>query len=300
MPDRHRILLVEDNPDDAELFLGTFGAFGPFDIAHVGTLAQAMARVAHDPPDIVLLDLGLPDSDGIATLTTMLPAARNVPITVMTGQDDEDLAVAAVRAGAQDYLVKGFVDNRTMTRLLRHAMERHHLRTALKAERDAESYRATHDPLTGLANRALFFDRLEHILARGLRYRESFAVAFIDLDRFKPINDRYGHEAGDKVLAEFATRLRTNTRSSDTLARVGGDEFAILMERIENRNDADHHCRELVDGATAPIQVGGDWIPITASFGVALYPEDGIDPPALLRAADTAMYRRKHAGRPRG
>jgi len=291
------VLLVEDNPDDAELFAGTFGGHGdgPFHITHVDSLTSALEELKQRPPDIILLDLGLPDSSGLATLGSVLDAGRAVPVAVMTGMDDEEIALQAVRAGAQDYIVKGLADNRTVARILRHAIERHRLLTELDEARRQEAFRATHDTVTGLANRSLFYDRLDHILARATRYHESFAIAFLDLDSFKEINDVHGHLRGDQVLRDFAARLRHQTRNSDTLARMGGDEFAILMERIGSREAAERHVRGLLDRIRQPFTGDGPPLSITASFGIATYPEDGQVGSDLLRAADRAMYLRKGA-----
>jgi len=296
---RARVLLVEDNPDDALLFAGTFGSHGegPFQITHVNSLTTALEELKRRPPDIVLLDLGLPDSTGLATLGSILDVGRTVPVAVMTGVDDEDVALQAVRAGAQDYIVKGLADNRMVARILRHAIERHRLLTELEEARRQEAFRATHDTLTGLANRNLFYDRLDHILARAIRYGDSFAIAFLDLDGFKEINDLYGHDRGDRVLYEFACRLRQHTRTSDTVARLGGDEFAVLMERIGSRNDAERHVLDLLTRGNYSPDGNGQSLQVSASYGVAMYPEDGLTGPDLLRAADRAMYRRKAEGR---
>ncbi len=289
-----QVLLVEDNSDDALLFSGTFGGQGPgaFAVTHVPSLQEAVRAIGERPPDIILLDLGLPDSDGLDTLARMLEVTHSIPIAIMTGRDDDDAALMAVRAGAQDYLVKGYADSRTVSRVLRYAIERHRLVNELEEARRREAFRATHDALTGLANRSLFFDRLGHALARVGRYAESFAVAFLDVNDFKTINDRHGHDGGDRVLRVLAERLRRTTRASDTVARVGGDEFAIVIERVQ-RADADQLVAAMMERIQEPIVVETTTLSPTLSYGVAHHPEDGQDARELLKAADDAMYRMK-------
>jgi diguanylate cyclase (GGDEF)-like protein len=293
------VLLVEDHPDEAAVTTHVLTSAVPFPFAvrHVLTLQAALTELAGGGLDLVLLDLLLPDASGIETLERVFHATREVPVVVMTATEDEDLAIRAVQSGAQDYLVKGSMVPRALSRTLRHAIERHRLLADLELSRQREAHRATHDPLTGLPNRTLFFDRLTHALARALRYSERFAVIFIDLDRFKDINDTKGHAAGDQVLVEVAERLRSGVRQSDTLARLAGDEFTVLFERLPSRAKGELLVEELVGIATRPIALQGDQIPIMMSAGLAVFPEDGRDADTLVAAADAAMYRKKLEGR---
>ncbi|NOT07264.1 MAG: diguanylate cyclase [Gemmatimonadales bacterium] len=293
------VLLVEDNPDDARLASGILSRVSQprFEVIHVPTLGAALEALASRPIDLILSDLSLPDSSGLHTVERLLAAGSGTPLVVMTGTDDEELAVLAVQAGAQDYLVKGSIDPRQLGRTLRQAMERHRLLAHLERARDREAYRATHDALTGLPNRALFFDRLQHALARAQRYRERFAVLFVDLDGFKEINDTFGHAAGDRVLVEVAGRLGGVVRQSDSLARLAGDEFVVLFERVASREVALTVAGLMVDAVTAPFTLDGKPCPIALSAGLALYPEDGRDINTIVNAADAAMYRQKLGGR---
>lgn len=153
------------------------------------------------------------------------------------------------------------------------------------------------DPLTGLPNRRLFEDRLSIALAQAHRYRHRLAVIFVDLDRFKQINDTLGHAAGDELLTAVAQRLRSAVREGDTVARLAGDEFTLLLPGITYAEDVALITRKLSDTLRQPFSVGGHEIRVTSSGGVALYPEDGDSEEALLRSADTAMYRAKERGR---
>lgn len=159
-------------------------------------------------------------------------------------------------------------------------------------------HQAQHDALTGLPNRALFNDRLEQALAQARRLHKRLALLFIDLDAFKPINDSLGHHAGDLLLKEVASRMQLQVRSSDTVARIGGDEFVILLTSIEEGQDA-LALAELIRSAIGqPFQMpDGKVVHVSSSIGVAVYPEHGRDEVALSRNADSAMYRAKQGGR---
>ncbi len=158
---------------------------------------------------------------------------------------------------------------------------------------------ALHDVLTGLPNRTLFHDRLEQALAGASRNDTGVAVLFIDLDRFKDVNDTLGHDFGDKLLVEMAVRLRDATRGSDTAARLGGDEFGVIQTDLEGAKSAALLAQRVIDSLGKPVQLGGRTLFVTASVGVTLYPEDGSDPEALLKNADLAMYAAKAEGRNR-
>jgi diguanylate cyclase (GGDEF)-like protein len=166
----------------------------------------------------------------------------------------------------------------------------------VSAARDAE-HMAYHDRLTGLPNQLLFFDRLEMALEHAKRHKHKFAVLFIDLDRFKYINDSLGHGAGDELLAMAARRLSGCVRSEDTVARFGGDEFIILLRIIGRIEDAGKVAQKIIDTMNPAVPIGKHEIVCTASVGISVYPNDGEDAEALVKNADTAMYRAKEAGR---
>ena len=156
---------------------------------------------------------------------------------------------------------------------------------------------ANQDPLTGLANRRLFSDHLELALSQARRDGASLAVLFLDLDRFKVVNDSLGHKIGDQLLQMVAVRLARLVRAGDTLARLGGDEFVILLHRVEKPEDAAFVARKILDVFRRPFRLGEHEMYVTASIGVSVFPRDGTDAERLLRSADIAMYRAKQLGR---
>ena len=157
---------------------------------------------------------------------------------------------------------------------------------------------AHHDSLTGLPNRLLFNDRLNQAISLAKRDSRHFALLYLDLDRFKPVNDKLGHTAGDELLQAVAARIRREVRESDTVARVGGDEFAVILPDIARREEAETVARKIIAALAAPFRLGsqGPSVDIGTSIGIALYPADGRDADALVKAADAAMYRAKQAG----
>lgn len=169
----------------------------------------------------------------------------------------------------------------------------HDQMVALEQSHAALHEEATHDQLTGLANRRLFYDRLQHAIRHAQRYGGKVGILYVDLDRFKEINDRHGHHVGDAVLTEVAKRLTSSTRDSDSVARLGGDEFVVLLEGVQGHEDSLAIAHKIEQALNADTTFYGLDVKIAASIGLALYPDDGADEDALIRAADAAMYRIK-------
>lgn len=172
--------------------------------------------------------------------------------------------------------------------------------TERKRLADEMMHLAYHDGLTGLPNRVLLEDRLGQAIRTNMRQGLPLSLLFIDLDRFKPINDTWGHAAGDQVLSEVARRLRSALRASDTVARIGGDEFVVLLTTLKRADDAVVVADKLVDALSDPILIGGRELQVGASIGIVHAPEDGVEPQTLLRRADAAMYAAKETGRRAG
>ena len=286
-----RVLSVEDNPGDAILVREMLRDASPdgFELQNADRLSTAVACLLDGAVDCVLLDLSLPDAEGLEALAQVRTVALDVPIIVLTGRSDEVLAVQAVHEGAQDYLIKGQVDARLLSRSINYAIERKRAEVEL-------AHQAMHDALTALPNRALFYDRLGQALNRVGRHSTAAAVLFLDLDRFKLINDSLGHGAGDKLLVSVAERLSNVLRGGDTAARFGGDEFVILCEDVSGERQAIAIAERIAAELDAPFTVGGDEVFVRTSVGIALATEPGARPEALIRDADAAMYRAKERG----
>lgn len=164
---------------------------------------------------------------------------------------------------------------------------------AVKYESDELYRQATHDAMTGLANRALFFDRLRQCLAQAKRYAEHVGLLNLDMDGLKAINDNYGHRAGDAAIKEVATRLVRASRHSDTVARLGGDEFAVILYRLPGREAAERQMQRIVDQISQPFEFENRALCLGASIGAAISPDDGLEIDALIEKADQAMYAMK-------
>ena len=421
------VLLIEDNMDMAELiqaYLASIHRFS-FSIMHVETLAEGVQQLKNKKYEqnschVVLLDLNLPDSDGFATFETVMRQTRHIPIILMTNLDDEELAIRAVRQGAQDYLVKSEMDAGMLYRAIRYAIERNRVEEALRESQERytlaiqgandglwdwdlrtnkvyfsprwknmlgysdteigdqpsewlnrihpddidyvrvtlsahikgtsahfesehrierkdktymwvltrgfavrnggnKAYRmagsqtditlrkrteeqlihdAFHDALTGLPNRALFIDRLGRALEHVKRHQGyRFAIFFLDLDRFKVINDSLGHAFGDQVLVTVAQKLSNCLRPSDSIARMGGDEFVILLEELSQPSDIEIISSRIQNALQTSLEINGQKIAVSASIGIVLSDMEYHTAEDILRDADIAMYHAKMLGK---
>jgi diguanylate cyclase (GGDEF)-like protein/PAS domain S-box-containing protein len=189
--------------------------------------------------------------------------------------------------------IRPFVD--MLGRITHFVATGHDVSARIKAMRRLE-HLAHHDCLTGLPNRSLFRDRVQRALVHSARHGEGFALMYLDVDRFKPVNDRQGHAVGDRLLEEVATLLRDSVREEDTVARLGGDEFAVIATEVGCRRSASKVLDKILTAFRGGTALPGDRLPPSVSIGVAIYPRDGDDDSTLLRHADHAMYRAKAAG----
>jgi diguanylate cyclase (GGDEF)-like protein/PAS domain S-box-containing protein len=417
------MLLIEDNPGDARLIREMFREQGTQDVEleHVQCMEDAERFLALQAVDIILLDLGLPDVQGLDAVRRARKAAPGVPLVVLSGLDDESMAIQAMKEGAQDYLIKGQIEPRELVRALRYAVERKNIEESLYEEkeraqvtldcigdavistdvagniiflnavaeemtgwrltevvgrpmtealrivnattrrivpnlmaktaqqdrpghlpfntilirrdgseifiedsvapihnhdgqivgsvkvfRDMSSARAMadqiahaaeHDFLTGLPNHLLLNDRIGQAIALAQRNQDKVAVLFLDMDGFKHINDSLGHPAGDRLLQSIANRLRDCVRAPDTVSRQGGDEFIVLLQGVDEPEDAAVAAKRLLGSVAEAYSMGQHTLHMTTSIGVSLYPDDGPDAETLIKNADTAMYQAKENGR---
>jgi diguanylate cyclase (GGDEF)-like protein len=260
-----------------------------FDVTSASTLRGGLELAQLHHYDAILLDMQLPDSTGLANVKTLALAAPRTPILVMTGLDDDSLAIQVCEHGAQAYLIKGKNDPAALSRAIRCAIARKRFEAVLAEQ-------AYFDSLTGLANRGLFRDRLTQALARAARTDKRVGVLFIDLDNFKTINDSFGHKIGDDVLRVVAEALRSAVRQTDTVARVGGDEFTVLVEPLDELADADLVAQKLLSAAQTTVTLQGAEVHLTASIGAAVFPDHGTNIDSLIESADSAMFLAKRRG----
>ena len=292
-PDHLSILLIEDNPGDrrlAEIALREAAADADIrcSLAAVGTLAEGLSQLGEPGNhfDAVLLDLGLPDAIGLDGLCAARASSPDVPIVVLTGLSDLATATEALKFGASDYLDKAEVQPRPLLRAIRYAIERK------KSESELIRLSRT-DPLTGLLNRRAFFDKLDRARLHARRSGLACAVMIIDIDGFKEINDLFGHNTGDEFLVAIAGGLATTIRETDCVARVGGDEFAVLVTHLESASGAIEVAEKIVTMVKAVSDQKGCRFNASASIGIAVYPMDDSEADVLIAHADMAMYKSK-------
>ena len=260
-----RTLLIEDNPADAGLIRQALVEVpnATFEVEWVDRLHPGLARLATGEIDLILLDLSLPDSHGISTFTTVQVCAPEVPIIVLTGLDDEGLALKAVRDGAQDYLVKGQVGSRSLVRAMQIAVVRHRL----QGERSEVPLT---DELTGLSNRRGFLTLGEQQLRLADRMQTRSALIVAGVEGLDQINSRFGRPEGDRALREIAGLLKKTFGAALVIARPDGDEFAVMLENsgVHQAEDAVSRFQTELDARNAR---GDSTFPLAVSLGVSLY-----------------------------
>ena len=292
------LLLVEDNPQDcARIRQQLTTGSRQFEIVDTDRVEDALQLLEVSNFDIMLLDLSLPEGHGLDVLKRAQVAASALPIFVMTEEHDDKLALRAVRVGAQDYLVKGKWDGPQLLRTILQSLERHRMLVELHTARRRQQHLASHDDLTGLYSRGAFEDNLGRVLHYSERYDKLVGLFFLDLDGFKAINDGMGHAAGDEVLRTVSQRLSSWLRRSDMAARVGGDEFVLVLQNLSGADVAAKVAERLLVLVGETFQVGGQTLGLTTSIGIAIYPDDATDAENLLRNADIAMYHAKSKGK---
>jgi two-component system, cell cycle response regulator len=246
--------------------------------------------------DLIVLDLQMPDMDGFQVMDGLKADGSEdyLPVIVLTAQPAHKLR--ALQAGARDFISKPFVLVDVTTRI-HNMLEVRLLYKKLENYNKVLKQRTLHDSTTGLPNRDLFDDRLTHAIALAKRHTWTLAVMFLDLDRFKAINDTHGHAVGDRVLKEVAKRLLQHSRDEDTVCRNGGDEFLYLLMNPQDMQNIERIGAALLKAVGEPVDVEDLRSIITASIGIAVYPADGATGEQLIRNADAAMYRAKRHSR---
>ena len=287
------VLIVEDNPGDrrlTEVALADAARDAGIAVGVVGaaTLADGLSRLdtGRGAIDAVVLDLDLPDSLGLDGLKAMRAAATSVPIIVLTGLSDLKLAGEALKHGAGDYLEKGEIQPRSLLRSIRYAIERK------KSETELVRLART-DSLTGLLNRRAFFEELEAALIHSRRTELPCAVILFDVDRFKEINDVFGHRTGDHVLLEVTRHLQEQLRETDSIARIGGDEFAVLATNLRSAGSAMEIAEKISRAVASIVELDDMRLEVSISIGISIFPNDDSGADVLVSHADLAMYKSK-------
>ena len=325
-----RKILADDGvsaPSDAELAL--FGESAPvatrptFDLDFASQGREGLAKLEaalreQRPYALAFVDMRMPPGwDGLETIEHLWAADPHLQVVICSAHSDYDWLEVVARLGHNDKLLivkKPFEtieilqcanaltqkwrnerELRQQTAMLEQMLA---VRTqGLEAANRQLHHLATHDPLTGLPNRALLEDRLRQSIARAEQYGESFGVLLIDLDRFKVVNDSFGHSAGDELLQQVAQRLQQVIRQLDTVGRLGGDEFVAIVGPHSDADGTTQVAQRILHALQSPILARGVDVRITPSIGIALYPFDGKTHEALLAHADAAMYHAKQRGR---
>jgi two-component system chemotaxis response regulator CheY len=294
-----RVLLVDDNADHILLIRRILEQRGHV-VSPGMSGKEAMALLAKGEYDVGVLDYQLPDATGLELLERIKQQAEGLPIVMVTASGNEQVAVAALKNGASDYVVKLPGYERELPRAIEQAAESARARAAETILRAELERRATTDPLTGLLNRGEMENRLKQEIERAIRYRLPLSFALMDIDGFKGINDTFGHPTGDAVLCHLAGVLQSTLRSSDIAARWGGDELSVLLPNTEFRG-AKAFAVRLRSLARDFQEASGnkEMPPITLSVGFVLTRGSSLDLHLLLKWADRALYAAKAGGRDR-
>ena len=307
-----KVLVVDDTPDTAKLMAQAVEAEG-YEVSVVGDGRSALQMAAAERPDVVLLDVMMPGMSGIEVLHRLKEDAElgTIPVILVTAKSEDSDIVDGLDAGAHDYVTKPFRQEILAARVRSavHVKQSHdqllHLNEQFQAEiagrkrlEHQQRHDALHDALTDLPNRSLIIVQLENAIKRCRRQPGYlFALMFLDLDRFKNINDSLGHCSGDQLLIEAASRLRKCVRGTDTIARLGGDEFAVLLDDITHVSDAIRVAEKVLKALEQPVRLGGKEFFTAASIGIAVSSTGYDRPEAILRDADMAMYQAKREGK---
>ncbi len=312
---------------DAErLLLGEAAPSSSQPVFQIDTALQGQEGVARvqqalkedRPYAMAFIDMRMPPGwDGLETIQRLWEVDPHVQVVICSAHSDYDWTEVVARLDHNDKLLvikkpfepievlqcanaltRKWDNERTLRRQVEHLEHVVEARTqGLEAANKQLRHLASHDALTGLPNRVLLDDRLSQAVVHAERDGHSFAVAMFDLDRFKVVNDSFGHRAGDELIKEVAHRLAGVARGTDTVGRLGGDEFLLIMDRLAKREDAEQIAHRAVEALQVPIKLGGVDIHTSASIGVAMFPADGKSVETLIANADAAMYCAKQRGR---
>ncbi len=289
-----RVLIVEDSEDDAALLSRELRR-GGYDLTYerVDTAATMIAALENQTWDIVFSDHSMPHFSGTEALAIMRERGLDLPFIFVSGTIGEDNAVAAMKVGAHDYIMKGNL--KRLVPAVDRELRESKVRQERKRAEETIRHLAYYDPLTDFPNRTLLHDRLQQAIVNAQRDHRQIALLLMDLDHFKEINDTLGHRRGDILLKNVGLRIQGVLRASDTIARLGGDEFAVLLPSVDLK-EPNLAARKITKILEFPFDIEGLPIDVEASIGIVLYPDHGSDADSLIQRADVAMYAAKQSG----
>jgi len=290
-----RILIVDDREANVSLVAQILTEDGYTEVSTTTNSLEVCALHRKNRYDLIVLDLQMPGMDGFEVMDGLKAddSEDYLPVIALTAQPAHKRR--ALQAGARDFISKPF-DLVDVTTRIHNMLEVRLLYRKLENYNKVLVQRTLHDTTTGLPNRNLFNDRLMHAIALARRHTWTLAVMFLDLDRFKSINDTHGHAVGDEVLKGVAKRLLQHARDEDTVCRNGGDEFLYLLMNPGGNENIERIAGALLETIAQPMDIGNLRPVINASIGIAVYPSDGASEEQLVKNADIAMYRAKKTG----
>ncbi|GAA59488.1 signaling protein ykoW [Pseudoalteromonas sp. BSi20652] len=297
------ILIVDDDLVDRKLIKKMLISDGSHhhDITEVTCVSEGLKAIENKHFDIILLDYNMPKKDGIEMLIEMRakPKLGNTAIIMISSSENTDLAIECIEAGAQDFLPKGEITIKSLSKALIYAKKRFEAEQHTHNSYLAVKHMAERDQLTGLSNRYHFEEILKVMIANNKRAKNCVALLALDLDNFKNINDTLGHTVGDEILIQTVKRINSCLRQNEGFARLGGDEFAVIIGGICNINQIGMIANRILAEVSKPFLHEGRTLNCSVSIGSALYPNDATESHELLKCADIAMYRSKQSGKSR-
>jgi diguanylate cyclase (GGDEF)-like protein len=301
---KSNVLIIDDDEQIRDLLVAILG--NSCSCSSVASTEEALRRLSEEPFDLVISDIDVEGMSGMELIPKLHSISPGTVVVIIGGKQDIETAIDAMRVGAFDYITKP-LDLRHVDAAVQRALnhrslirEKEQYRAQLEQlleERTAEvDFLAYYDTITQLPNRALFEDRLAQAIAMAKSSGQMLGVLFISLDQFKKVNDTLGHGPGDILLREFAERLKSCVAQTDTIARFGSDEFALLRTQIEDADDVIETIGSLSQVLKFAFELDGQELFATASVGISLFPFDGDDGQTLLKNAGAALYKAKRSG----
>ena len=297
-----KVLIVDDDVVDRLIIIKALSSIHVHrKITETSSVSEGLAAIEQDHFDVILLDYKMPEADGIEMLYELRtkPNLGNSAVVMVSASEDNDLALRCIEAGAQDFIVKSELSEGKLNKAILHAQKRFEIERKMHDSYVNVKKMAERDPLTGLSNRYHFDETLKVMIANNKRTTHSVALLALDLDNFKHINDTLGHDAGDLALIEMVNRINDCLRQNEGFARVGGDEFAIILGGLSSVNEVSNIADRILDTFSSPFVIKTKEVQCSISIGVAVFPADALSAKDLIKSADIAMYRAKQSGKNR-